>query len=103
MLSPEMQEALKAENELHADACHDIRLCVYLSVIAAAWVCEEEFTDELYEESANFIMDEILNSVILKGAMAAGGINEDGEFYYEITDHGKREIERIRDGRQEEG
>lgn len=93
MLSPEMQLALKAELELH-DGCHEIALCLYLTVVAACYESDTIFEEEVWEEARVFLLDEIMTSCILKGAIEVAGMNEDGDMTYEITEHGEKEIKR---------
>lgn len=88
MLTPEMMEALKVEIEIH-DGCHDLPLCVYLMVIAACYNTDEEFTEELWEEARIFVVDEVMMSCILKGAVEVHGIDEDGELTFAVTEWGK--------------
>lgn len=97
-MSPEMTSSLRSELLTH-DGCHEIALCLYLTVVASCYMTGTEFCEEIWEESRVFLLDEILTSCILKGAVEAGGINEDGEFTYEITDFGRSQVAEGKEGR----
>jgi hypothetical protein len=94
MLTPLMQAYLKKEIELH-DGCHEISLCVHLMIVAAFFQAEEygELTEELHNECRIFILDEIMASCILKGALEVAGMNEDGEMTFGVTEWGKAQVE----------
>lgn len=90
-LSQEMQEALKSELETH-DGCHPIALCLYLTVVAACYMSNTDFEEEVWEEARVFLLDEIMTACILKGAIEPGGMDEDGEFTYQVTDWGRDQV-----------
>lgn len=100
MISQEMQLALKAELELH-DGCHDLPLCLYLTVVAACYVSDTVFEEELWDEAKVFLLDEIMMSCILKGAVEPSGVNEDGEMMFGVTDWGIQQMEKSKKKREE--
>lgn len=93
MLSSEMEDALRLELLTH-DACHEITLCLYLTVIASCYVTDTTFEEEVWEEARVFLLDEIMTSCILKGALEVAGLTEEGEMTYEITDWGRNQIKK---------
>lgn len=87
-LSQEMQGHLRSELETH-DGCHPIALCLYLTVVAACYMSDTDFEEEVWEEARVFLLDEIMTACILKGAIEPGGMDENGEFTYQVTDWGR--------------
>lgn len=92
MLTQAMHEALREELKLH-DGCHEIPLCLYLTVIAACYVTDTMFDEEIWEEARIFLLDEIMQSCILKGALEVGGMTEDGEMTFQVTEKGLKFLE----------
>lgn len=103
MLSQDMMEALRFELEKHEGSCHEIPLCLYLTVVAACYVTDSEFNEELWDESRIFLTDEILMSCILKGAVEVAGINEDGEMTFQATEHGLSQVEELKKREEDDG
>ncbi len=96
MLSLEMQSALRNELNNH-DGCHELPLCLYLTVVAGCYISNTEFDEEVWEESRVFLLDEIMTSCILKGALEVAGLNDDGEMTFQVTDYGRSQIENKED------
>lgn len=105
MLSQAMQDCLKEELQLH-DGCHEIPLCLYLTVVAACYITDTAFDEEIWERARVFLLDEIMQSCILKGALEVAGMTEEGEMTFQVTERGKQQLEEkssIRRADQQDG
>lgn len=92
MLSEEMKDCLRFELEIH-DGCHEIALCLYLTVVAACYQSDTEFNEDVWEEARVFLLDEILQSCILKGALEVAGMTPEGEMTFQVTEKGLKQLE----------
>lgn len=50
---------------------------------------DEEWFISFFHQCQKFILDEVLSSLILKGAVEVQGMEEDGDFVYGLTESGK--------------
>lgn len=95
MLSENLKQALRDEYEEHGRCKHtDLAHCHSLLLAGAVWRADEFLeSEEDYQEATNFIMDETLSSLILRGFIEPAGIDEDGEFTYAATEAGVKAVE----------
>lgn len=97
-LTPLMENHLRHELAVHPDGCHELPVCLHLIIIAACMTSDTDWDEEVYEQARIFLVDEIMLSCILKGAVEAGGVSEDGEITYQVTDFGRSQCAKGKEG-----
>lgn len=91
MLSERLKDALIVENKEHGHCTHyNADHCYHLIVFGALLRSgEESLTREDHEEAINFVVSEIINSLILKGMIEVGSMSPEGDMTYIPTEAGE--------------
>lgn len=108
MISEELKELVRLAMQSHNHCGHDdLTLCNMLTLIEVQIRYDEELTEEETIGCQNYVADQILESMILKGYMAPAGIDiETGDFLLEFTEAGEeaynRALEHYNQGNKKE-
>lgn len=93
-LSDKDKDLIRLSLESHNHCIHEAELCYTLILIEFELRRGEGLNDEEIELARNFLADQVIENLVLKGVVEVTGIDsETGEFYIGLTETGEQAYE----------